>query len=151
MKQVIQIKKPIDIFPLMKKWKKSPVENFLTITLNSNLEVIKIHHVTKGIVGKTIIHPRECFVPAIRDYAFSVIFVHNHNNSNAKPSLEDNNITTRLCMVGELLGIIVQDHIIITPHDDYYSYRKEKKIKDNFSVGKQKYLLEQLAAEVPSC
>jgi len=92
-----------------------------------------VHHITKGILNRTIVHPRECFLPAIKDYSAAVLFVHNHPSGNAQPSEEDDVVTTRLCITGKIIGIDVLDHIIISRFGSYYSYRQEGRIKSVFS------------------
>jgi DNA repair protein RadC len=146
-KQQIKIKNPTDIFPVMGKWKKRREENFLTVTLNGKHIILKIHHITKGLVNRTIAHPRECFFPAIRDFATAVIFVHNHPSGEANPSIEDDIVTEQLCMAGVIMGIHVLDHIIITPQNNFYSYRQSGKIKEDFSTYKKRRFIEELAAE----
>jgi DNA repair protein RadC len=128
MKTAIQIKNHESVLSLLRKWQKCKQENFLTITLNGAYEVIKIHHVSKGFVNKTIVHPRECFYPAARDMAVAVILVHNHPSGSALSSEEDDEITKRMCMAAEIMGINMLDHIIITPKDNFYSYRQDGKI-----------------------
>ena len=131
MKIPISIRSPESVLPLLYRWKNRRQENFLAITLNGAHEVIKLHHISKGLVNRTIVHPRECFNPALRDYAVAVIFVHNHPSGSTKTSPEDDDITKRLNMAAEILGIHMLDHIIITPKDNYYSYRQDGKIASN--------------------
>jgi len=131
MKESIQIKSPEAVLPYLRKWRKQKQENFLIITLNSVHEIIKIHHISKGLINKTIIHPRECFYPAIKDLAVSVILIHNHPSGSILSSPEDDEITKRMCMTAEILGINVLDHIIISPRNNFYSYRKEGKMPNN--------------------
>jgi DNA repair protein RadC len=126
--QTTHIKSPECVLPLLRRWQNRRQENFLAITLNGSHHVIKIHHITKGLANRTIIHPRECFYPTIKDYAVSVIFVHNHPSGSAISSPEDDEITDRLCMSAEILGINMLDHIIITPKNGFYSYRREGKL-----------------------
>jgi DNA repair protein RadC len=126
--QATQIKSPECVLPLLRRWQNRRQENFLAITLNGSHHVIKIHHITKGLANRTIVHPRECFYPAIKDYAVSVIFVHNHPSGSAISSPEDDEITERLCMTAEILGINMLDHIIITPKNGLYSYRREGRL-----------------------
>jgi DNA repair protein RadC len=123
-----QIKGPLSVLPLLRKWQNCKQENFLTITLNGAHEVIKIHHISKGLVNKTIVHPRECFCPAIKDLAVAVIFIHNHPSGSTDASPEDNAVTKNLAMAAQILGITMLDHIIITPNDSFYSYRKAGEI-----------------------
>jgi DNA repair protein RadC len=127
-----QIKSPASILPLVRKWQKCRQENFLTITLNGAHEVIKIHHITKGLVNKTIVHPRECFYPSIKDLSSAVIFVHNHPSGSTKSSPEDYEITKRLSMAAEIPCILMLDHIIISPKNNYYSYRQAGKLPNSY-------------------
>jgi DNA repair protein RadC len=60
-----------------------------------------------------VVHPREAFVPAVRESAAAVVFLHNHPSGDPEASPEDRSLTERLVSVGELVGIRVLDHIII--------------------------------------
>jgi len=127
-----QIKKPADAIPLVKKWANSRQENFIAITLDNRNYVIRIHHISKGIMNKTMIHPRECYYPAIKDNAASVIFLHNHTGGRIDPSTEDEDTTKRLCAAGSILGFHVLDHVIFTKDaSKWYSFRQHGKIKDS--------------------
>jgi len=134
MKEPIQIKSPETVLPLLQKWRKQKQENFLTITLNGAHEIIKIHHISKGLINKTIVHPRECFYPAIKDLAVAVILIHNHPSGSTFSSPEDDELTERMSMAAEILGINILDHIIISPRNNYYSYRKAGKMTDKHKV-----------------
>jgi len=124
----ITIKEPGDIVGFLKRYTKSKQEAFLVITLSGAHEVIAVHIVTIGLVNKTIIHPREIFIRVIKDNAFSIIIVHNHPSGNCKPSAEDDEITKNIKEAGELLGINLLDHLIITKNE-FYSFRKSGKLK----------------------
>ena len=99
-------------------------EVFAMISLNSANKVLKTHVLTRGTATQTPIHPREAFIKAIEDGAVSVLFAHNHPSSSLKPSSEDIQVTTTLCRAGELLGIIVLDHLVIGA-SGYKSIRRE--------------------------
>jgi DNA repair protein RadC len=142
--QATHIKSPECVLPLLRRWQNRRQENFLAITLNGSHHVIKIHHITKGLINRTIIHPRECFYPAIKDLAVSVIFVHNHPSGSAISSPEDDEITDRLCMSAEILGINMLDHIIITPKNGIYSYRREGKLP----IKHKGYVLKKFAKSI---
>jgi len=151
MKQQIKIRNPKDILSITEKWKKRRQENFLVITLDGSHNVIKLHHVTKGLLNRTIIHPRECFFPAIKDYCAAVAFVHNHPSGTPKPSPEDDDITNRLCMSGKILGIYILDHVIITPKNNFYSYREEGKISEDYTDYELNEFIDTIAAEGKIC
>jgi len=152
MKAVIKIKSSLDLYDALHKWSKRKEENFVVVTLNGGHDIIKIHHVTKGLVNRTIIHPREVFYHAIKDYAVAVAFAHNHPSGLAYPSDEDDIITKRLCMSAKILGFNVLDHMIVTKHN-YYSYRASGKIDDSdigFKMGeieKHEKFADDIAAE----
>ena len=132
-RQPLIIRKPDDVLQAMRKWQTKKQENFLTITLDSRHAIIKVHHVTMGLVNSTIVHPRECFYPAIKDLATAVLFVHNHPSGDTTPSPQDDHITQKLCKAGHIIGIPVIDHIIITPSTRYFSYREQGTLPVKFA------------------
>lgn len=87
-------------------------EHFYVITLNTKNWTIS--EISIGTLDSISAHPREVFFEAIKNNASSVILVHNHPSGNTEPSQEDLELTRRLVKAGELLGIEVLDHLIIT-------------------------------------
>lgn len=88
-------------------------EHFRVILLNRKLRILSIETVSIGSLSSSIVHPRECFQPAIRKSAASIILAHNHPSGDPSPSTEDIDITRRLLEAGKILGIDVLDHLII--------------------------------------
>lgn len=97
-------------------------EHFVCLTLDGSGAIINKHTISVGLVNQTQIHPREAFVKAIKDYAVSVVFAHNHPSGNVKPSADDLRITEQLLEAGSILGIHVLDHIIIA-RDSFLSLK----------------------------
>ena len=97
-------------------------EVFSVVLLDTKHRVIEVVEISRGSLDSTIVHPRECFRPAIRAGAAAVIAVHNHPSGDPTPSAEDRGITRRLVTVGELIGIELLDHVIIA-QDGGYSFR----------------------------
>jgi DNA repair protein RadC len=104
---------PEDIVARLSFLKYESQERFVLTTLDAANHVIRVHELTKGLVNRTPIHPREAFVKAIEDRAVSVIFAHNHPSGATEPSDEDISITRVLCASGRILQIPVLDHIIV--------------------------------------
>ncbi|WP_308421628.1 JAB domain-containing protein [Lysinibacillus alkalisoli] len=71
-----------------------------------------------------MVSPREVFKTAIMQNAASIIIAHNHPSSNVEPSPEDIEVTNRLVESGQLLGIEVLDHLIVSNHR-YLSLREK--------------------------
>ncbi|ADY14174.1 JAB domain-containing protein [Sphaerochaeta globosa] len=91
-------------------------EHFFSITLNGAHQVVDVHAITKGLVNRTLVHPREVFRPVILDNATAIVIAHNHPSGNLEPSMEDKDITMRLRQAGDILGIKVLDHLIFSPN-----------------------------------
>jgi DNA repair protein RadC len=60
------------------------------------------------------VHPREVFADVIADRAASVIVAHNHPSGSLKLSPDDIAITKQLVDAGNILGISLLGHIIIS-------------------------------------
>ena len=76
--------------------------------------------VFKGVLDATPLHPREIFSHAIRLGAASVIVVHTHSSGDATPSKEDLSETKCLVDTGKLVGIPLDDHIVIGCGSKHY-------------------------------
>ena len=88
-------------------------EEFWVLPLSSANRLQRPAQVTVGTLNASLVHPRECFRPAIERAAAAVIFVHNHPSGNPEPSEEDLAITRQLAEAGRVLGIPVHDHVVI--------------------------------------
>ena len=62
----------------------------------------------------SIVHPREVLKPAIRKSAAAIVVSHNHPSGAPDPSVEDVDFTKRLQRCGELVGIRLLDHVIVS-------------------------------------
>jgi DNA repair protein RadC len=116
----IHIAGPGQSYGLVKKYARSTQENFLAILLDNAQNLLSVKHITKGLINRTLVHPREIFRPAILANATAIILCHNHPSGNMEPSLEDLDITQRLKNAGELIGIPILDHLIVSKNG-YYS------------------------------
>ena len=112
---------PEDGYRLVRYHAMDNQENMIVIALNGAHEVIYEKSVTRGLMDRTIVHPREVFTDAIKERACAVMLAHNHPSGRIVPSDEDIALTKRLCKCGAILGIKVLDHLIIT-EKEYYSF-----------------------------
>ena len=88
-------------------------EVFKVVLLDGKNAIIRDVTVSEGSLTLSIVHPREAFVPAVKESAAAVIFVHNHPSGDPEASPEDRALTRRLVSAGEIIGIRVLDHVII--------------------------------------
>lgn len=89
-------------------------EGFAVLHLDSRHRVRSVELASVGSLNASIVHPREVFKAAILANAAAIIITHNHPSGETDPSNEDLTITERLVKAGELLGISVLDHVIVT-------------------------------------
>jgi DNA repair protein RadC len=119
-----KITSPTDVLPLVASFGEKRQEHFICITLNGAGEVIENRTITVGLLNHSLVHPREVFADAITDRAASVILVHNHPSGTLEASAQDVAITRQLSEAGQILGIRVLDHLIIT-HKGFVSMREK--------------------------
>jgi DNA repair protein RadC len=91
-------------------------EYFVCLTLDGANRLVAKRVVTIGTLTASLVHPREVFANAITDRAASIIIAHNHPSGNLEPSVADLNVTKKLKATGDVLGIQVVDHIVVTAH-----------------------------------
>jgi DNA repair protein RadC len=99
-------------------------EHLIAIYLNSKNEVIEKQTIFIGSLNQSIAHPREIFRLAVKVSAARLIIAHNHPSGNVQPSSNDLAFTKRVVHCGELIGIEVLDHIIVSA-EGYFSLREE--------------------------
>jgi len=97
-------------------------EYFVCLSLDSGQRLLARRVVTIGLLDATLAHPREVFAEPLVDRAASIIIAHNHPSGEAAPSGHDITLTQQLAAAGQLLGIPLQDHLIITAKG-HYSFR----------------------------
>ena len=109
-----KIGKAQDVWDATKRFHRARKEHFLVLTLNGAHQVIRLRIVSIGIMNRCIVHPREVFLPAIQDGSAAVILAHNHPSGQLEASEEDKQMTRRLVDAGQILGIPVLDHLILS-------------------------------------
>jgi DNA repair protein RadC len=100
------------------------VEQFKVLLLNRANRVLGIYELSTGGMAGTVADPKLIFVAALKACASGIILSHNHPSGNLKPSAADLQLTKKMKAGGELLDIVVLDHIIITS-ESYYSLADE--------------------------
>lgn len=88
-------------------------EHFVMLTLDGARRLIKTHTISVGTLTASLVHPREVFAPAIEDRANSIIIAHNHPSGSLNIGNKDREVTKRIKDAGELLGIKLDEHIIV--------------------------------------
>ena len=113
-----------DVWKLCGDFRDSHKEHFVAFYLDAQHRLIERHIISVGTLSESLVHPREVFEPAISLHAASIIIAHNHPSGLLKPSDADRELTRKLIDSGALLGVAVEDHVIISSKE-FLSFRKE--------------------------
>lgn len=111
--------------PLLSSWTKlieylrvamghGRTEEFRILFLDSKNRLIRDEVFSRGTVNQTAVYPREVVRRAIEVGSTAIIMVHNHPSGDPTPSRADIAITKEVRDAGELLGIALHDHVVIT-------------------------------------
>ncbi len=102
----------------------SPVERVIALHLNAKRRLIGVHPFSLGTVNSALVIPRDVLIGALLSNAASVIVIHNHPSGDPTPSLEDIELTRRLAQAAELVGVPLDDAIIVGEEGRYFSLRE---------------------------
>jgi DNA repair protein RadC len=91
-----------------------PVEQFGIVLLDAKHRLIRTVLLTVGTVDRSVVHPREVFREAAAARAAGIVLFHNHPSGDPAPSVDDVALTRRMVDAGEVMGIEVLDHLILT-------------------------------------
>ena len=120
---------------LMEIWDRDTIsykEEFLVLLLNINKVCLGWSRISSGGSSATIVDPAMIAQLALLTHADSVILAHNHPSGKLKPSRADIHLTNRIAGSLKLLGITVNDHIILTANS-FYSFNEHDLIRPKLS------------------
>ncbi len=128
-----QIKHPADIVPILEAWLTSEdeidqdKEHFWAVGLSGAHRIVYVELVTLGLVDQSHVHPRETFRRAISCSCSALIVAHNHPSGQLTPSPEDLDVTHRLKVAGDILGVEVLDHVLLAG-GKWYSFAEHENL-----------------------
>lgn len=98
-------------------------EHFCAAFFDSKANLISQRVIHVGTLNSSVVGAREVFREAVRANAASVIVAHNHPSGDPEPSPEDVSVTRSLRQAGELLDVVLLDHLVIGHNGGYVSLR----------------------------
>ena len=120
------IRMPCNVVDIMVEEAKADREAMWVLHLTTKLQIIEKELVALGSLDGAYVYPRETFRKAVINSSANIMTVHNHPSGDPGPSKEDIEIWDRLVKAGQILGIAVLDHIIITASGKYYSWKEHQ-------------------------
>lgn len=121
---------PEDVYELLApEMRHLAQESVRVLLLSHNKEMIRMIEVFRGTKNECFANPSEILKPAISHSASSMVMTHNHPSGDASPSSADIQSTRRLNQACELVGITLDDHVIIgsvgpKSPTGYFSFRE---------------------------
>jgi DNA repair protein RadC len=109
---------------LRASWNKDTIElieDFLIVCLDPTNRAIGWVKVSSGGFDLVQVDLRVIFSLALQVGASALILAHNHPSDEVEPSSRDLQLTKQICDAGQLLNIVVLDHIILGT-EGYFSF-----------------------------
>ncbi|MDB4940290.1 MAG: hypothetical protein JWO40_715 [Candidatus Doudnabacteria bacterium] len=105
----------LDAFKLADKYlKNEKKEHLLLFCLDSRSRLITDPRtISIGTLDSSLLHPREIYIAAIKNYASRIILAHNHPSGASLPSKADLEVTKQVSDAGKVVGIQLIDHIVV--------------------------------------
>ena len=98
-------------------------ECVVVVCLDAKGRMIEEKKLSDGSVRMSLISPRQIFLEALHAKAVNIILVHNHPSGDPTPSRYDKELTQNLYKLGEMMDILLLDHIIIGDNS-YFSFKE---------------------------
>lgn len=112
------LKNPAEVVEYLRRiWDRDTLElreEFIMLVLDGAHQVRGWVKLSAGATDSAPVDRKLAFGVALQAGASAVIFAHNHPSGSLDISREDRRTTHQLCAAGEVLGVRVLDHIIIT-------------------------------------
>lgn len=83
------------------------------VILNNKNQIMRIADVSLGGTNYAVIEPKDILIEPLKMGAKKIILLHNHPSGNPTPSAEDYQVTKRIKLCAEMMGIDLLDHLVI--------------------------------------
>ncbi|WP_294783004.1 DNA repair protein RadC [uncultured Eubacterium sp.] len=108
----------------MERMRHKAQEILMLAMFDSKSMLISEKVISVGTSNAALISAREIYRTALQEQAVYIVILHNHPSGNPEPSREDIQVTRKIKQSGEILDILLMDHIIIGDNR-YFSFREQ--------------------------
>lgn len=98
-----------------------PREHLVVLLLDVQNRLLGYETVAIGTNRAALVSAQCVYQAALLANAPSVILIHNHPSDETQPSPQDRALTQQIKLAGELVGVKLLDHVIVTD-SGYYSF-----------------------------
>ena len=101
-----------------------PAEAMLAIYTDQRNRIVGTTIPYRGTINRAAAEPRGIMVPGLLMNAAGFILAHNHPSGDPTPSADDIAFTKRLAQAGEIVGVLLVDHLIVAGPHQWTSLRE---------------------------
>lgn len=124
-RQQVVLESPESIaYYYMERMRHETQEILMLAMFDSKSMLIGEKVISVGTCNAALISAREIYRTALQEQAVYIVILHNHPSGNPEPSREDIQVTRKIKQSGEILDILLMDHIIIGDNR-YFSFREQ--------------------------
>jgi DNA repair protein RadC len=105
---------PAEAYLLVRDLKTARKEHLVALYLDAQNRLLLRETVSIGSLNTTRTHPREVLQPAVVHSALAFVLAHNHPSGALEPSRDDVEFTRTMQRAGELMGVSLYDHLIVS-------------------------------------
>jgi DNA repair protein RadC len=105
---------PAEAYLLVRDLKSARKEHLIALYLDAQNRLLLRETVSIGSLNTTRTHPREVLQPAVVHSALAFVLAHNHPSGALEPSRDDVEFTRTMQRAGELMGVSLYDHLIVS-------------------------------------
>lgn len=121
---IAAVVRPEDVYQAVRAFYKGRYREVLSVLcLDAQNVPVSFSVVSIGNLNITRTRPVDLLKVAILSNALSMILIHNHPSGRLEPSDEDVEFTREIARAGELMGVELYDHVVVTDRG-YTSLRK---------------------------
>lgn len=124
-KKQISLQSPESIASyFMEKMRHERKEQLMLAMFDSKGMLLGEQLLSVGTSNAALISAKDIYRAALQEQAVYIVILHNHPSGNPEPSREDILINRKIRECGELLDILLMDHIVIGDNE-YFSFREQ--------------------------
>jgi DNA repair protein RadC len=105
-------------------WHKEPVECVWLIANDMAGNVHTVLELSRGNHNAVDVDVAWALTVALTTGASAFSVVHNHPTLSVLPSMSDVNMTRTLLEAANMVGLLLEDHVIVSPKGDQFSFRE---------------------------
>lgn len=103
---------------------REPREVMAVVFLNIKNRAIGHMVAFTGTLSRTAVEPGPILAAALLRNAAAILVGHNHPSGDPTPSGDDRLFTRRLAQAGDIVGVRLADHLIVTAEDRWFSFHR---------------------------